>query len=345
MRVESLIRDESLLWLVGPDLWSMNAGVERCVKTWAPRLASRGRRVVVGALFDTPPSLVDGVPWVGMTPDQLERIRGVVLTNSWVDSPVNRGGHIHHSTPLSDDDLARYESALGWGPKAPGKLTQSQYAQACSSVGAQAAVSKYVQEAVRNRLGLACEFIPLFAHEAFGQGESTFAARDVLFASRFTRRKGAHLALQVAASMPEVTFTIVAGAEEHDLDKQLLELSRSSRVVRLTPMSDPWDVAAVVASHRVLCLPTPVLAPEAFGLLSIEAQHAGVRVVATRSGGLSETDCGLLTQVNDDPQSLLAGLTEALNKPPVSPRERYRAQQLWTIDDSVSAIQAWADSI
>ena len=46
---------------------------------------------------------------------------------------------------------------------------------------------------------------------------------------------------------------------------------------------------------------------ETFGIVSVEAQHAGCRVVASNDGGLLETDCGAVTFVESDNAEALAG--------------------------------------
>ena len=65
---------------------------------------------------------------------------------------------------------------------------------------------------------------------------------------------------------------------------------------------------------------------ETFGIVSIEAQHAGCRVVASDDGGLPETDCGAITLVvPDDAEALAQGIHTAIGLGPMSRSERSRA--------------------
>ena len=71
-------------------------------------------------------------------------------------------------------------------------------------------------------------------------------------------------------------------------------------------------------------------------MLSVEAQHAGCRVVATNIGGLPETNCGLLTLVpNRSPVGLLTGLKQVAALGSATKRERETAITRFTLSESV----------
>ena len=83
----------------------------------------------------------------------------------------------------------------------------------------------------------------------------------------------------------------------------------------------------------------PSVFAEPFGMLSIEAQHAGCRVVASNIGGLPETNCGLLTLVEPrDPQALLTGIEQAVALGTATAKERKKASEMFTLNQSASEL-------
>ena len=75
---------------------------------------------------------------------------------------------------------------------------------------------------------------------------------------------------------------------------------------------------------------------ETFGMISVEAQHAGCRVVASKTGGLPETDCGgLILTAPDNPLALARGLVKAALKGPLASNERATAVKHFTVERSV----------
>jgi glycosyltransferase involved in cell wall biosynthesis len=74
-------------------------------------------------------------------------------------------------------------------------------------------------------------------------------------------------------------------------------------------------------------------------MLSIEAQHAGCRVVASNLGGLPETNCGLLTLVESrDPKALLKGIEQAVALGAATKKERTVAKANFTLDASLTSL-------
>ena len=71
---------------------------------------------------------------------------------------------------------------------------------------------------------------------------------------------------------------------------------------------------------------------ETFGIVSIEAQHSGCRVIASDDGGLPETDCGGVVLVRPDNAEALAwGIREAMDSGPLSPAARQDAGTRFTV--------------
>jgi len=104
----------------------------------------------------------------------------------------------------------------------------------------------------------------------------------------------------------------------------------------------PDAMAALMAAHDVVLMPsTSQYWHETFGIVSIEAQHTGCRVVASDDGGLPETDCGAVLMVEpDNAEALAVGLRAAILAGPVPAELRARAASRFTVTDSVDALLA-----
>jgi D-inositol-3-phosphate glycosyltransferase len=78
---------------------------------------------------------------------------------------------------------------------------------------------------------------------------------------------------------------------------------------------------------------------ETFGIVSIEAQHSGCRVIASDDGGLPETDCGGMMLVTPDNAEALAwGIREAIASGPLPSAVREDAGTKFTVRQSVDAL-------
>ena len=98
------------------------------------------------------------------------------------------------------------------------------------------------------------------------------------------------------------------------------------------------SMAGLLAMHDVVVMPS--IWEEPFGMLSVEAQHAGCRVVTSNVGGLPETDCGGLIVVEpNNPDALACGIATALDAGPLNTEERMKAIQCFTPQDSINALR------
>jgi D-inositol-3-phosphate glycosyltransferase len=78
---------------------------------------------------------------------------------------------------------------------------------------------------------------------------------------------------------------------------------------------------------------------ETFGIVSVEAQHSGCRVVASDDGGLPETDCGGVVLVTPDNAEALAwGIREAADSGPLTLGARHDAAARFTVEQSVDSL-------
>src|SRR6202007_1135533 len=104
----------------------------------------------------------------------------------------------------------------------------------------------------------------------------------------------------------------------------------------------PAAMAALMATHDIVVIPSNgQYWHETFGIVSIEAQHAGCRVIASDDGGLPETACGGPPVVApDEAEPLAQGLCDALALPAPGSEERARAAGRFTVSQSVDALLA-----
>lgn len=187
-----------------------------------------------------------------------------------------------------------------------------------------------------------------FAHKAFGDVARPVRSDNkikVLFAGRLTPDKGIYTLMAALhfsiIEKDRFTFTATTAGEYAPEGKIVRRLLSSHPDFTLVPArKTPKEMAELMAEYDIVVMPTTGLFwREAFGMVSIEAQHAGCRVVAANSGGLPETDCGLLTLVNpDDPFSLAKGLVRAAELGPPTKEERDVARRKFTVEESVDTL-------
>lgn len=187
---------------------------------------------------------------------------------------------------------------------------------------------------------------PAFAAES--RPEHDGGTTRILFAGRLSPEKGIYTLLEmlhvdIIDNDLELVFTATtAGADKRQgrTIEGLLHAHDGISVVR--SCKTPETMAALMAVHDVVVMPsTGQYWHETFGIVSIEAQHAGCRVVASDDGGLPETDCGGVTLVTPDNAEALAwGLRAAIDSGPLSELARRRAGAMFTVAQSVDALLA-----
>lgn len=167
----------------------------------------------------------------------------------------------------------------------------------------------------------------------------------VLFAGRLKADKGIYTLL-AALHMEELEglsfdLTVTTAGSNTIEGNAILAMLRANPEVNVVPARrNPTEMAALLANYDVVVMPsTNIFWQELFGMLSIESQHAGCRVVASHAGGLPETDLGGAIFVKpDDPKSLAAGLSKAIKLGPLTATERRRASNKFTIEQSVDKL-------
>ncbi|WP_183408009.1 glycosyltransferase family 4 protein [Nocardioides pocheonensis] len=195
-------------------------------------------------------------------------------------------------------------------------------------------------------------------HVVYPFAEPAFAAEPrpthdagttrILFAGRLSPEKGVYTLLEmmhvdIIDEDLELVFTATTAGADKRQGKTIADLLRAHDGIALVESCrTPETMAALMAVHDVVVMPsTSQYWHETFGIVSIEAQHAGCRVVASDDGGLPETDCGGLGLVTPDNAETLAwGLRAAIDSGPLSDLERRRAGAQFTVAQSVDGLLA-----
>lgn len=172
------------------------------------------------------------------------------------------------------------------------------------------------------------------------------AVTRVLFAGRLSPEKGIYTLLEmlhidVIEQDRDLVFTATtAGADKRQGKTIAGMLDVHAGIAVVDSCKTPESMAALMADHDIVVMPsTSQYWHETFGIVSIEAQHAGCRVVASNDGGLPETDCGGVLLVEPDNAEALAwGIRAAIDRGPLTPDARRDAGSQFTVAQSVDAL-------
>ena len=170
----------------------------------------------------------------------------------------------------------------------------------------------------------------------------------VLYAGRLSPEKGiytllAMLHIDIIDDDLELIFTATTAGADKPQGRTIERLLDAHPGISVVPTcKTPALMAALMADHDIVVMPSnSQYWHETFGIVSIEAQHAGCRVVASDDGGLPETDCGGLVLVEPDNAEALAwGLRTAITTGQLSPAARRMAGARFTVAQSVDALLA-----
>ena len=187
---------------------------------------------------------------------------------------------------------------------------------------------------------------PCFGSQARLSGPPGVAR--VLYAGRLSPEKGIYTLLSMlhtdlVSQDVELTFTATTAGADKPQGKIIRQLLQAHPGIRLVPArKTPAAMAELMVDYDIVVMPSnSQYWHETFGIVSIEAQHAGCRVVASDDGGLPETDCGAITLVvPDDAEALAQGIHTAIGLGPMSRSERTRAASCFTVEQSVDELMA-----
>jgi len=185
---------------------------------------------------------------------------------------------------------------------------------------------------------------PPFAAQVRDPGPA--AVTRILYAGRLSPEKGiytllAMLHVDVIADDPTLRFTVTTAGSDKPQGQVIQQLVDAHPGIGVVPARKrPESMAALMAEHDIVVMPSNgQYWHETFGIVSIEAQHAGCRVVASNDGGLPETDCGAVTLIEpDDAEALAWGIRAAIAQGPLAALERRTAASRFTVAHSVDAL-------
>lgn len=172
------------------------------------------------------------------------------------------------------------------------------------------------------------------------------AVTRVLFAGRLSPEKGIYTLLEmmhidVIEQDLDLLFTATtAGADKRQGKTIAGMLDVHTGIAVVDSCKTPETMAALMADHDIVVMPsTSQYWHETFGIVSIEAQHAGCRVVASDDGGLPETDCGgVLLVAPDNAEALAWGIRAAVDLGPLAATARRDAGSMFTVAQSVDTL-------
>ena len=185
---------------------------------------------------------------------------------------------------------------------------------------------------------------PCFARHSRPRNET--GKTRVLFAGRLSPEKGIYTLLEtlhidIIEQDPALTFTATTAGADKPQGKIIERLlGEHPGISVVATCKTPDRMAALMAGHDIVVMPSnSQYWHETFGIVSIEAQHSGCRVIASDDGGLPETDCGGVVLVGPDNAEALAwGIREAVDRGPLSLAARQDAGMKFTVGQSVDTL-------
>jgi len=183
-----------------------------------------------------------------------------------------------------------------------------------------------------------------FADPIFSSVKRSKPAKKIriLYAGRFHPEKGIYTILEMMHEnemrLNGYSVSLVAAGQHVETGRTIAKMLRGYQYAKLIPAQKTVKtMAQLLAQTDVLLMPSVFAEP--FGMLSVEAQHAGCRVVASNIGGLPETNCGLLTLVESrNPRALMTGIGEAVALGQATKSERLLAGDMFALSTSVDRL-------
>ncbi len=183
-----------------------------------------------------------------------------------------------------------------------------------------------------------------FADPIFGGSRRSKGAKNtrILFAGRLHPEKGIYTILEMMHQNDMryngFSTTLVAAGLHVEAGREIARMLKGYPYAKLIEAQKTVpSMAQLLTRSDILLMPSVFAEP--FGMLSVEAQHAGCRVVASNIGGLPETNCGLLTLVTArDPLALITGIKQAVALGTATARERDEATGRFTLSKSVDEL-------
>jgi glycosyltransferase involved in cell wall biosynthesis len=331
----------SFVWTPGEPLPAGTGGSENYTIGHVRELNRRGvaaQVVTVGlGTADGRDEFVD-IPFQSLrTPEGVSDLAGtVVFVTEFPDIATRRPAYqiLHVPPPLRDDERRRTAAAT----RNRGLIATSRFAARLWSGFLDVDIDTVA-------------VVYPFAEPVFGlvdRPASDPLTTRILYAGRLSPEKGIYTLLamlhsDLVAHDVRLTFTATtAGADKPQGRIIQRVVEAHPRIQLVSARRDPHSMATLMAEHDIVVMPSnSQYWHETFGIVSIEAQHAGCRVVASDDGGLPETDCGATTLVEaDDADALARGIREAIALGPPTDVVRRAAAAHFTVAQSVDQLLA-----
>jgi glycosyltransferase involved in cell wall biosynthesis len=329
----------SFVWEPGIELPAGTGGSENYTTGQVRELNRRGveaQVVTVGLGTSDGREGFPGVPFHDLeTADAVSRLDGtVVFVTDFPAVPTQRPGFpmLHGPPPLGESARERRRAQL---------LDRSLIA---TSSFAAALWADFLDVDIAT-----VAIVYPFAESCFAtvpRHDSDPAQVRILYAGRLSPEKGIYTLLATLHSEhlvadSRLVFTATAAGDDKPqgaIIRMLLEAHPGIALVgsRRTPEA----MAELMTDQDIVLIPSNgQYWHETFGIVSIEAQHAGCRVIASDDGGLPETDCGALTLVPaDDADALARTIVRVVGLGPTSTRVRAQAAARFTVAASVDRL-------
>lgn len=210
--------------------------------------------------------------------------------------------------------------------------------------------SRYHRSVWADYLGVSINSVRVvypFADPHFAAVKRAHLKKDkvrVLYAGRLFHEKGIYTfleALHHKILRQGYTFTVTTAGNQTEDGRIIEKMVRCNPWVKVVKARHtPADMARLYARYDIVAMPSNNFYwHEAFGMVSVEAQHAGCRVVASNSAGLPETNCGeLLLFEPGNSFALAKAIAMAAKAGPVSKTQRKQALKHFTRAESVDAL-------
>jgi glycosyltransferase involved in cell wall biosynthesis len=329
----------SFIWSPGNPLPAGTGGSENYTVGQVRELLRRGlpaQVVTIGLGVDDGRDEFTGIPFLSLP--TLTEVSELDSTVVFVNEP--------HTTPT------RYPAFLILHNPPPIREQKRAFAVEGTRDRTLIATSRYAAELWSRYLDVDVSTISVvypFAEPCFAAQPRRDSADDpirVLFAGRLSPEKGIYTLLEtlhidIIEQDLALTFTATTAGADKPQGKIIERLlGEHPGISVVASCKTPAAMAVLMAGHDIVVMPSnSQYWHETFGIVSIEAQHSGCRVVASDDGGLPETDCGAIVLVRPDNAEALAwGIREAMDSGPLSAAARHDAGARFTVGESVDSL-------